>query len=44
MLKNNIHCMLVGPTGTGKSMSIIQMLKQDFDNDTYTYYQLGFSA
>lgn len=44
LLENNMHALLIGPTGTGKSMSIMQMLKKDFDNDDYTYYTLGFSA
>jgi type II secretory ATPase GspE/PulE/Tfp pilus assembly ATPase PilB-like protein len=34
----------VGPTGTGKSVQINQMLKKDFDNEDWTFYQIGFSA
>jgi dynein heavy chain len=44
LLTNNKHCLLVGPTGTGKSMSMQQLLKSDFDNESWTYYALGFSA
>ena len=44
LLQNKMHAMLVGPTGTGKSMSIVQMLDVDFNNSDYTNYQLGFSA
>jgi dynein heavy chain len=44
LLKNRKHALLVGPTGTGKSVAILKILKREFDNETYTYYQLGFSA
>jgi dynein heavy chain len=44
LLNNNLHALLIGPTGTGKSMSIMNLLKKDFDNTDYTYYTLGFSA
>lgn len=44
LLLNSKHCLLVGPTGTGKSVQINQMLKQEFDNEEWAYYQLGFSA
>lgn len=36
--------MLVGPTGTGKSVQINNMLKAEFDNHEWTHYVLGFSA
>jgi dynein heavy chain len=32
LLKNKKHALLVGPTGTGKSVSILKMLKREFDN------------
>jgi len=44
LLMNNKHCLLVGPTGTGKSLQLNQMLQADFDNEFWAYYQLGFSA
>jgi transcriptional regulator with AAA-type ATPase domain len=28
LLKNGMHCLLVGPTGTGKSLGMRQLLKQ----------------
>lgn len=36
--------MFVGPTGTGKSVQINSMLKEEFDNQTWTNFVLGFSA
>jgi len=44
LLENSKHCLLVGPTGTGKSVTISQLLKSKFDNDNWAYYMLGFSA
>ena len=44
LLTHKMHAMLVGPTGTGKSMSIVQLLDAEFSNTEYTNYQLGFSA
>jgi len=44
LLKSTMHCLFVGPTGTGKSLQVNKLLKQKFDNDDWAYYQLGFSA
>lgn len=44
LLLNGMHCLFVGPTGTGKSVSVIKMLKQEFENDEWVYFSLGFSA
>lgn len=44
ILVNSKHCLLVGPTGTGKSLQLNQLLKQEFDNENWAYYTLGFSA
>ena len=44
LLKNKKHCMFVGPTGTGKSVQINSMLKEEFDNQEWTNFVLGFSA
>jgi dynein heavy chain len=44
LLKSGMHCLLVGPTGTGKSVQLNQLLAGSFDNESWAYYQLGFSA
>lgn len=44
LLLNDKHCLLVGPTGTGKSVSLNQLLKDNFDNEQWAYYPIGFSA
>jgi dynein heavy chain len=45
LLVCNKHVMLVGPTGTGKSVQVGRLLKEKFDTeDSWAYYQLGFSA
>lgn len=44
LLLNGMHCLFVGPTGTGKSVSMAQMLKKDFENEEWVYFSLGFSA
>lgn len=44
LLLNGMHCLFVGPTGTGKSISVIKMLKQQFENEEWVYFSLGFSA
>lgn len=44
LLLNGMHCLFVGPTGTGKSVSVNQMLKREFENEEWVYFTLGFSA
>lgn len=44
LLINDKHPMVCGPTGTGKSISIANELKNKFDNEQYTYINLSFSA
>ena len=44
LLVNSKHCLLVGPTGTGKSVTINELLKLRFDSEDWAYYSLGFSA
>jgi dynein heavy chain len=38
ILKVNKHILLVGPTGTGKSLQVNKLLKEKFDNDEWAYY------
>lgn len=38
------HPMIVGPTGTGKSICIANELKRSFDNQDYMYLAMSFSA
>ncbi len=38
------HPMICGPTGTGKSISIANELKNNFDNQEYAYISMSFSA
>jgi len=38
------HVLLVGPTGTGKSIMISNELRNNFDNENYTNINLSFSA
>jgi dynein heavy chain len=44
LLSKKCHTLIVGPTGTGKSISVINELAQNFQNDDYTYLSLAFSA
>ena len=44
LLTNRKHVLLVGPTGTGKSVSVNNLLRTDFDNLDWVFYKLGFSA
>lgn len=44
LLKNGQHVLLVGPTGTGKSIMINEELRTTYNNDDYTYIALAFSA
>ncbi len=44
LLQNKKHTLIVGPTGTGKSITIINELKQSFYNDEFMYFGLSFSA
>ena len=38
------HPLFVGPTGTGKTISIMSELKNNFNNEDYTYITLTFSS
>jgi MoxR-like ATPase len=44
LLMSDKHALICGPTGTGKSISIANELKNSFDNADYTYISLSFSA
>jgi len=44
LMMNNKHILLIGPTGTGKSLTLNKLLRSDFDNDDWSYFALGFSA
>ena len=44
LLLNDKHPMVCGPTGTGKSISIANELKNSFDNNDYAYISMSFSA
>lgn len=44
ILQSKMHCLMVGSTGTGKSVQINKLLKENYQNDEWTFYQLGFSA
>jgi dynein heavy chain len=44
MLMNKSHILLCGPTGTGKSISVMNEMTTKFENDNYTYVSLAFSA
>jgi dynein heavy chain len=43
-LRNLQHVLLVGPTGTGKSLALGELLGAHFNDAEWTSYQLGFSA
>lgn len=44
LLINKKHTLIVGSTGTGKSITIVNELKNSFSNDEYMYLGLSFSA
>lgn len=44
LVLNEKHALICGPTGTGKSISISNELKNSFDNNDYTYISMSFSA
>jgi dynein heavy chain, axonemal len=41
---NKHHSLYVGPTGTGKTISILAELKNSFENEFFTFISLGYSA
>ena len=44
LLMNGKHCLFVGPTGTGKSIVILNELKNSFDNEQWMNVGMSFSA
>lgn len=44
MLENKKHIMIVGPTGTGKSIMIQTELRNSFYNEQFMFLGLSFSA
>jgi type IV secretory pathway ATPase VirB11/archaellum biosynthesis ATPase len=44
LLMQQKHVLIVGSTGTGKSIIILNELKDTFQNDEYAYLSLAFSA
>jgi len=43
-MENYFHVLFVGSTGTGKSLTLSQLLKNEYDNEQWCYFDLGFSA
>jgi MoxR-like ATPase len=44
LLMNKKHTLIVGHTGTGKSITISNELKSNFQGEFYTFLGLSFSA
>jgi dynein heavy chain, axonemal len=44
LLQAGRHILLVGPTGTGKSVMINQELRTTYTNEDWTYISMAFSA
>jgi len=44
LLHHDRHPLFVGPTGTGKSVTVYNELRNTFEDETYTYITLSFSA
>jgi len=41
---NMVHTLFCGPTGTGKSTYIKNLINNDLDNKKYFTVEIGFSA
>ena len=44
LLRNDSHVLVVGPTGTGKSIMVGQELREQYQDEDYTFVQMAFSA
>ena len=44
LASNNKHCLLVGPTGTGKTVYVKQYITTDLNPEKFTYLVFNFSA
>jgi dynein heavy chain len=44
LLEAGRHILLVGPTGTGKSVMINQELRETYTNEDWTFIGMAFSA
>lgn len=44
LLSNDVHTLLVGPTGTGKTISVVSEMNEGFDPLKYANMHLSFSA
>jgi dynein heavy chain, axonemal len=44
LLMKDKHTLIVGPTGTGKSLTVVNELKLSFQSEAWTYLGLSFSA
>ena len=44
LINNDKYPMFCGPTGTGKSITVVNELKRSFDNTDYAFISMSFSA
>jgi len=44
LVMNGKYPLFCGPTGTGKSITVVNELKKTFDNPTWMFMNLSFSA
>ena len=44
VVPNKKHLLLTGPTGTGKTLTIIDILTTNYDNDFYSYIKMSMTA
>jgi dynein heavy chain, axonemal len=44
LIFNGKYPLFCGPTGTGKSITVVNELQKSFDNTEWTYLNMSFSA
>jgi dynein heavy chain len=44
LILNGKYPLFCGPTGTGKSITVVNELKKSFDSPTWMFMNLSFSA